>query len=218
MHARRRQTAARFTMGIVNADALSMRSLREIMLDLVPEAHILWTERDGREAVKHCIADRIKPDLVLIDLLLYGLQCGDACLLIRRRSASIKLLIMQTFPMADSRSMAARAGAQGLIGKDDDAAIANALKTVAADGTMPGFPTAEEAHRRIMERLGTADNRLTVREMEIMGFMADGASNEAVCASLGIGSATLRRHLQDIRIKLHARTNVQAVLTWLQGG
>lgn len=194
-------------MGIVNADALSMRSLREIMLDLVPEAHILWTERDGREAVKHCIADRIKPDLVLIDLLLYGLQCGDAC-----------LLIMQTFPMADSRSMAARACAQGLIGKDDDAAIANALKTVAADGTMPGFPTAEEAHRRIMERLGTADNRLTVREMEIMGFMADGASNEAVCASLGIGSATLRRHLQDIRIKLHARTNVQAMLTWLQGG
>ena len=194
-------------MGIVNADALSMRSLREIMLDLVPEAHILWTERDGREAVRHCLADRIKPDLVLIDLLLYGLQCSDAC-----------LLIMQTFPMADSRSMAARAGAQGLIGKDDDASTANALKTVAADGTMPGFPTAEEAHRRIMERLGTADNRLTVREMEIMGFMADGASNEAVCASLGIGSATLRRHLQDIRIKLHARTNVQAVLTWLQGG
>lgn len=206
-----------FTMGIVNADALAMRTLREIIADMVAEAHVLWTESSGREAVEHCLRDHRKPDLVLIDLLLQGLKGADTCLLIRRKSARIKLLATQTFPMGDSRSIAIRAGAQGLVCKDDDGVIVGALRTVASGGVMPGFPTAEEAHHRAVERLGMADGRLTVKEMEILDLMVDDVASAGICASLGITPGTLRRHLQSIRGKLHAGNNVQAVLTWLKG-
>ncbi|KAA8819548.1 response regulator transcription factor [Bifidobacterium vespertilionis] len=207
-----------FTIGVASADTLALRMLRIILLDRIPEATLLWCETTGRAAVEHCAKDARKPDLVLINLVLRGLQGLNSCRLIRRGSSRIKLLVMQTVPDAHARDKAIRAGVQGLVGKDDDTVLVNAIRSIAAGGTMDGFDTAPHAHDALVGQLGQHRGQhrgqLTKREMEIMDMIAANMPAETICATLGISPETLRSHRRNIRNKMHAANDAQAVIDW----
>lgn len=205
---------ASFTIGVASADTLALRMLRIILLDRIPEATLLWCETTGRAAVEHCAKDARKPDLVLINLVLRGLQGLNSCRLIRRGSSRIKLLVMQTVPDAHARDKAIRAGVQGLVGKDDDTVLVNAIRSIAAGGTMDGFDTAPHAHDALAGQLGQHRGQLTKREMEIMDMIAANMPAETICATLGISPETLRSHRRNIRNKMHAANDAQAVIDW----
>lgn len=204
-----------FTMGIVDDDALALRSLREIVADRIPEGRILWTETSGQAAVEHCASDQFKPDIVLVDMTLGGLRGVDVCRQIRMRSDAIALLAMATFLMKGYREATVRAGVQGLIGKGDEDVIVRSIRIVAGGGVLDDdFDTVAKAHARVVN--GGGIDYLTPRETEVITLLSSGLTDAEISNALNVDRATVRKHMQAVRRKLRVDTAIQAVVAWLR--
>lgn len=180
-------------------------------LDLDGELEIVGEAADGAEAVR--LAERLKPDVVLMDLLMPVLDGIAAIERIRQEQPGVEVIALTSVLEDASVVGAVRAGAIGYLLKDTRAdELRRAIKAAAAGQVQ----LAPRAAARLMREVRTPEQALPVplspREMEILRLLASGQTNKEMARALSIGEKTVKTHVSRILGKLDVQSRTQAAL------
>jgi len=179
-------------------------------LELVAEAS------GGEEAVRTC--PDVRPDVVLMDLVMPGMDGAAATAAIREVCPEIRVIALTSFPEENLVQAALKAGAIGYLLKNVSAdELAEAIRSAHA-----GRPTlAPEAAQVLIDRT-TAPPKpgedLTPREREVLALMVEGLTNDAIAKRLVVSLSTAKFHVSSILMKLEVATRTEAVALALQEG
>ena len=173
--------------------------------------------------------DEHEPEAVVTDVRMPPTQVDEglrAALAIRAKHPTIGILVLSHYVESRQALRLLREGNNGVgyLLKDrvgDIAELTAAIRRVAAGGSVLDAEVVEElfGERRTDDRL----DRLTPRECEILGLMAQGLSNAAICDRLYISPKTIERHISSLFNKLELPPSVEenrrvvAVLRYLRG-
>lgn len=194
---------------IVDDDALVTRSLR-IILSAEDGLQIVGTTHDGAEAVAFC--EKHRPDAVLMDIRMPGMDGIEATRLIKQHRAETLVMMLTTFKDEELLLKALKAGAAGYVLKSAPAAeIAGHLRVLASGCAVVNA----DLLRRITEPERIPVRGLTRRETEITELVAQGCSNREISERLFISEGTVRNVLSGVLSKLDLRDRTQlAVYCW----
>ena len=172
-------------------------------LEVVGEAE------DGAEAVR--LARRLRPDVVLMDLLMPEMDGIAATELIRRELPDTEVVALTSVLEDASVVGAVRAGAIGYLLKDTRAPeLRRAIKAAAA-GQVQLSPSAAA---RLMREVKTPERpeALSERELDVLRLLARGLANKEISRDLGIAEKTVKTHVSSILGKLGVQSRTQAAL------
>ncbi|MFE5482636.1 response regulator [Streptomyces sp. NPDC056527] len=226
---------------IVADDQSMVREGIVLVLGLLPGIEVVGAARDGEEAV--ALTAELAPDVVLMDLRMPRCDGVEATRRIRSEHPETEVVVLTTYADDDSLFPALRAGARGYLTKDAGgeeivravhdvldgrAGLAPAVQRrlleqlmAQPQGRAPfrGGP-AEAAHggRRGPQHQESGPDGLTERETEVLGLVADGLSNQEIARRLGISTATVKTHINNLFAKIGVRDRVQAVRYAYQHG
>jgi NarL family two-component system response regulator LiaR len=178
-------------------------------MELVGEAS------SGEQAIRLC--SQAKPDVVLMDLVMPGVDGATATRLIRERCPDIQVIVLTSFKEQELVQGALQAGAIGYLLKDVSAdELANAIRAANA-----GKPTlAPEAAQVLIQAAYTPAEKvgfdLTKREREVLALMIEGLNNTAIADRLIVSRSTAKFHVSRILSKLGASNRTEAVAIALQ--
>jgi DNA-binding NarL/FixJ family response regulator len=173
------------------------------------ELEVVGEAADGAEAVR--MARRLRPDVVLMDLLMPGMDGVTATQLIRQEFPDTEVVALTSVLEDASVVGAVRAGAIGYLLKDTRVEeLLRAIKAAAA-GQVQLSP---EAAARLMREVRSPDSpeALSPRETEVLRLVAAGRANKEIGRKLGIGEKTVKTHVSRILGKLGVRSRTQAAL------
>lgn len=191
------------------------RSMTDEGFDVVGEA------ADGQEAVE--LADRLHPDVVLMDVSMPLVDGVEATRQVRRDSPETRVVMLTMHADDDVVVSAIRAGASGYLVKDCSTdEIADTVRRAVGDDVALSQELAvsmlDEVRRLDPPAVAEAERIVTKREEEVLQHIADGCSTTEVAANLYISQKTVKNHLASIYQKLDARDRTQAVLRAVRMG
>jgi DNA-binding NarL/FixJ family response regulator len=169
---------------------------------------------NGAQAVE--MAKRLAPDLVLMDVRMPGMSGLVATGLIHDARPEVSIVMLTVSEDEDDLFAAVKAGAQGYLLKNLEAAEFRLLLEAVSRGEPAISPaTAARIIDELLHPSGAGDagpDRLTERELEVLRLVTAGLRNKEIAAQLGISENTAKFHLKNILGKLHAesRTEVAA--------
>ena len=202
---------------IADDHAVVRRGLRTF-LELQEEIEVVGEAEDGEEAVAE--AERLAPDVVLLDLVMPRLDGIGAIHGIRDRSPATRVIVLTSFLDDDKLLPAVRAGAAGYLLKDvQPKELVSAIRTVHG-GEALLHPAAAA---RVMAELAEAGRRdpaslLTAREREVLGLIARGMPNKVIAQELGVSEKTVKTHVSNLLGKLGLTDRTQAALFAVREG
>ena len=180
------------------------------------ELEIVGEARDGAEAVK--LAHQLRPDVVLMDLLMPVMDGIAATAVIRRELPDTEVVALTSVLEDTSVVEAVRAGAIGYLLKDTEAhELRRAIKAAAAGQVQ----LAPAAVARLMREVRTPEESreaLTERETDVLRLLAQGESNREIAQQLSIGEQTVKTHVSHILDKLGVPSRTQAALYAIRTG
>jgi DNA-binding NarL/FixJ family response regulator len=197
---------------IIADDQTAVREGLAMLVGLIDDIEVVGTASNGDEAVH--LASNLRPEVVLMDLRMPGLDGTGATRQIREALPDTRVLVLTTYADDDSLFPALEAGARGYLTKDANAEeIERAIRAV-ADGRTHLDPEIQQ--RLITAALtrrtnATVPDDLTSREVEVLKLIAGGLSNAEIAASLVLSAATVKTHINHIFQKTGARDRAQAV-------
>jgi DNA-binding NarL/FixJ family response regulator len=168
----------------------------------------------GAEAV--LLTERERPDVVLMDLQMPGVDGATATAEIAERFPGTRVLVLTTYDTDADILRAVEAGATGYLLKDAPRERLFPAIRSAARGETVLAPTV--ATRLVNRMRVPAEEALTGREIEVLELVARGSSNADVAASLFISEATVKTHLLHIFGKLGVDDRTAAVVSALERG
>ncbi len=178
-------------------------------MELVGEA------ANGEQALKLC--SQAKPDVVLMDLVMPGMDGATATRLIREKCPQIQVIALTSFKEQELVQGALQAGAIGYLLKDVTAEeLANAIRAAFAGKPTLAPEAAQvliQATRQPAEKIGFD---LTEREREVLGLMVQGLNNNQIADRLVVSRSTAKFHVSSILSKLGADSRTEAVALALQ--
>jgi len=199
---------------IVDDHGVVRQGLR-MYLALDPELEVVGEAANGAEALR--LAHELKPDVVLMDLLMPVMDGVAATEAIRRELPEVEVIAL-TSVLEDSAVYGAmRAGAIGYLLKDTEAdELCWAIKAAAA-GQVQMSPAVAA---RLLREVPAPQHQepLTERETEVLRELALGKSNKEIAAALVIAEKTVRTHVSNILAKLGVSSRTQAVLHAVRSG
>ncbi len=201
---------------IVLADDHSVvRQGLRLFLKYDPDLEVVGEAADGAEALR--LAHELKPDVVLMDLLMPGMDGITATAAIRREVPETEVLAL-TSVLEDSLVVGAvRAGAIGYLLKDTQAeALCQAIKAAAA-GQVQLTPKAAARLMQVVQA-PEAPEALTERETEVLKLLAQGYSNKQIARTLHNTEQTVKTHVSHILAKLGVQSRTQATLYAIRVG
>jgi two-component system, NarL family, response regulator LiaR len=199
---------------IVDDHSVVRRGLRMFLED-DPELEIAGEARDGAEAVTQARA--LKPDVVLMDLLMPGMDGITATGIIRGELPDTEVIALTSVLEDAAVAGAVNAGAIGYLLKDTRSEeLCRAIKAAAAGQVQlaPGAAARLARELRAPERPET----LTERETDVLRLLAAGLANKQIATELLISENTVRTHVSSILAKLGVQSRTQAALYAAQLG
>ena len=164
---------------------------------------------DGAEAV--ALAERLRPDVVLLDLSLPVLNGIEATRRIRAHPRPPHVLILSAYDDEDYVVAAVEAGASGYLLKTVHADDVLAAIRAVARGEIVLHPTV--AHQLVARAAhGGAPDTLTARELEVLQLAARGNRTREIAAQLALSSRTIEAHFTSIFNKLGVSTRAEAIV------
>jgi NarL family two-component system response regulator LiaR len=199
---------------VVDDDALVRRVLRDVLqragIVVIAEAG------GGREAVE--LALYYKPDVVLMDLLMPGVDGIGATRQILAAQPDAKIVIITSSPDEELGLLTLRIGACGYLSKSVNVeSIPRALRAAAAgEAVVPRRLTARlvEAMRRTSQNgagIRPVRSPLTAREWEVLDLLCEDRTTEEIADALVLSSETVRSHVKSILRKLEVSSRREAV-------
>jgi DNA-binding NarL/FixJ family response regulator len=212
------------TVRIVLADDQTLvRTGFRLVLDETDDIEVVGEAADGSQALD--VVARTRPDVVLMDVRMPGLNGIEATRRIRSGPHPAKVIILTTFDLDEYVLAGLRAGASGFLLKDALAADLVAAVRVVVAGEAVAAPSV--TRRLFAHYLGMtpatppADRRLaalTDREREVLTLITRGMSNAEIATALALAESTVKTHLGRILAKLDLRDRVQAVILGYECG
>lgn len=190
-----------------------------MFLSLDPDIEVVGEAGDGREAL--VMARELKPDVVLMDILMPVMDGIEATKAIRSELSEVEVIALTSVLEDDSVTGAVRAGAIGYLLKDTEAEELHRAIRGAAEGRVQLAP---EAAAKLMGEVRTPqkDSReeeaLTEREREVLRLLARGKSNREIAGELFVEEKTVKAHVSGILRKLGLRSRTQAALHAVKSG
>jgi DNA-binding NarL/FixJ family response regulator len=168
----------------------------------------------GAEAV--ALTERKRPDVVLMDLQMPGVDGATATAEIAARFPGTRVLVLTTYDTDADILRAVEAGATGYLLKDaPKERLFPAIRSAARGETV----LAPAVATRLVNRMRVpAEEALTSREIEVLELVAKGSSNADVAARLFISEATVKTHLLHIFGKLGVDDRTAAVVSAMERG
>ena len=202
---------------LIADDQALVRSGFRLILESRSDLEVVGEAADGEEAIRE--AERTRPDVVLMDVRMPGLDGVSATARLTAAPNPPKVVILTTYDLEEPLYAALRAGASGFLLKDvRPVDLAEAIRVVAGGDAL----LAPTATRRLLDRFLVTDvtpaasagslERLTGREREVLALLARGASNAEIADRLTVTEATVKTHVSAILRKLEVRDRVQAVV------
>ena len=196
---------------IVDDDSLVVESL-EILLSADRNIEAIGSASDGAEALAKL--GFLKPDIVLMDIQMPGMDGIQAAQRIKEMYPAIKVIMLTTFHDYRNIHRSLQAGASGYLLKSDD--TARQLRTIKA--VFEGLPVISELALKEFSSPGTM-TELTQRENEVLISLANGLSNREIAQALYISEGTVRNIISIILDKLQLRDRTQlAIYYWQNRG
>jgi DNA-binding NarL/FixJ family response regulator len=163
---------------------------------------------DGQRAV--ALATEEQPELALVDFRMPRLSGVELVEKLREVSPETRVVVYTADADEKIATDVLAAGASALVLKE--APLADLVR--ALEATLSGGSYLDPA----LTRIGTRATKLTQRELDVLGLLAEGLAHEEIGRRLGISSETVRTHLRKASDRLGASTRTQAVATALRLG
>ncbi|HWF24665.1 MAG TPA: response regulator transcription factor [Solirubrobacteraceae bacterium] len=202
---------------LVDDHAVVREGLRTF-LQLQDGIEIVGEAADGEEAVRE--AERLHPDVILMDLVMPKLDGVGAMRELRRRLPGSRVIVLTSFAQDDRLLPAIQAGAAGYLLKNvEPAELARAVKEAHAGGTLLDPRIASRLVEAIAQPPGEEPHeRLTAREREVLALIALGRSNKRIALELGIAEKTVKTHVGHLLAKLGVPDRTGAALLAVREG
>ena len=194
---------------LITDDHGVVRQGLRMFLSLEPDLEVVGEASNGSEALS--LARELKPDVVLMDLLMPVMSGIEATGEIRRELPNTEVVALTSVLEDASVAGAIRAGAIGYLLKNTEAdELRRALRAAAAGQVQ----LAPEAAARLMREVRAPDSSetLTGRETEVLGLLARGKADKQIARELFIGESTVKSHVHNILSKLNVKSRTQAAL------
>jgi DNA-binding NarL/FixJ family response regulator len=214
---------------LIADDQRVVRDGLNMLVSLIDDVEIVGLASDGAEAVR--LAEEHRPDVILMDLRMPGLDGAAATAQVRERVPGTRVLVLTTYADEAAILAALRAGALGYLTKDASAEqIEAAVRAVYAGQThldpavqarLVATVTGRGASGPAPDQAGGAGPPpagLTSREAEVLTLLASGLSNAEIAQRLFLSNATVKTHINRIFAKTGARDRAQAVRFAYQHG
>jgi DNA-binding NarL/FixJ family response regulator len=190
------------------------RGLRTF-LDLQEDIEVVGEAGDGAACLQ--LAATAKPDVILLDLLMPGVDGLAALRALRAAGDPVAVLVVTSIAEPGPVVAAVRAGATGAVFKDiDPHALAAAIRTVHA-GHVLLPPSIADALMAGGDDTGRVGN-LTPREVEVLSEIARGRSNREIARAFTLSEKTVKTHVSSILMKLDLADRTQAALYAVRHG
>jgi DNA-binding NarL/FixJ family response regulator len=171
---------------------------------------VLGAAADGAEAVT--LAERLAPDVVLMDLRMPGLDGLGAIAELVRRGVPTHVLVLTTYDTDADVLPAIQAGATGYLLKDAPRTeLMRAVRAAARGESVLSPSVARRVLGRVRRPQPDGPGELSPRELEVLELVARGTTNKEAAAKLFISEATVKTHLLHIYAKLGVNDRAAAV-------
>ncbi|MEV0251240.1 response regulator transcription factor [Nocardia sp. NPDC050712] len=204
------------TVRVVIADDQHLvREGLAVLLDSQPDITVVGHAADGVQAIE--AVARLRPDIVLMDVRMPGLDGLEATRRITASGSSARIIMLTTFDLDEYVYTALRYGASGFLLKDASTqTLGAAVRAVAAGDAM----LAPSVTRRLLEQFTrpvgfsapARSTGLTARETEVLVLIARGYSNAEIAAELVISGQTVKTHVGRVLDKLGLRDRTQVAI------
>jgi DNA-binding NarL/FixJ family response regulator len=181
------------------------------MLKLRPELTLVAEAANGNEAVQ--LYMRHRPNVVLMDLRMPGLDGVAAIEAIRAQDAAARVVILTTFDGEEDIYRGLRAGAKGYLLKDtpSDEIVHCIAAVMRGQKYLP-----QGVASKLADRLHS--DELSRRELEVLGHLSGGMSNKQIARLTGITEGTVKFHVTAVMGKLGVKSRTEAVAVAIRRG
>ena len=204
---------------LIADDESPLRDALRMLVESDPEMTVVAKAHNGAEALQ--LADRLKPDVVLMDVQMPLTTGLEATRKLCAEPDGPRVIVLTMFDLDEYVYEALRAGASGYLLKNSrPTEVLHAIR-VAHEGNALLAP---EVTKRLIDRLAPPPRRnlltdaLTVRERETLVLVGQGLSNTEIAAALIVTPTTVRTYVSRILSKLAARDRAQLVVIAYESG
>jgi two-component system, NarL family, response regulator LiaR len=188
------------------------------LLELQDGIEVVGDAANGEEGVE--AAMRLRPDVILMDLVMPKLDGVSAMRLLRERLPAARVIVLTSFLDDDKLLPALRAGAAGYLLKNTEPQeVVRSVRTAHAGETLLDPVVAA----RLVDTLATDDRgdpleRLTPREREVLILIGRGFANKRIALELGLAEKTVKTHVGHVLAKLGVSDRTQAAVLAVRAG
>jgi DNA-binding NarL/FixJ family response regulator len=208
---------------LIVEDHKIMRDGIKALLDRSGEFTVVSDVETGPEAIQICTA--IRPDIVLMDIGLPGLNGVDSTAELLRHCPATRVIMLSMYDDEDSVVSSIRAGARGYVVKQASSAeLLEALRTVARGSSYLSPHVSERLLSRIrrgeLETMGRHPllAQLTPREFQVLGLIIEGKASKEIAVILNLGVETVRSYRKTMMKKLNVNNVAGLIRVALAAG
>jgi two-component system, NarL family, response regulator LiaR len=180
-----------------------------IFLKVFDDLQMVGEADNGADAIQRCA--EIRPDVVLMDMVMPGMDGVSATRAIRQRFPQVQVIALTSFKEGELIKKALEAGAIAYLLKDVSAdELAQAIRAAHA-GRATLSPEAAQAIVQTANQPPAPGIDLTEREREVLGLMIEGLNNTQIAGRLSVSPSTIKSHVSNILSKLGVASRTEAV-------
>jgi DNA-binding NarL/FixJ family response regulator len=195
-------------------DHLVVRQGLRAFLEVQDDIRVVGEAGDGARAL--ALIDELRPDVVLLDLQMPGMDGVAVLRAMRERGDAARVLVVTSFTQPEAVLPAMRAGAAGYVYKDvEPSSLAQGIRSVHAGQTLLADDVAAVL---VAGEERTSSVGLTDREGDVLREIAHGRSNREIARSLVVSEKTVKTHVSNILLKLGVQDRTQAALWAVRNG